>query len=117
MIAVIFEVEPMPEHHQRYLDVAARLKPILEEIDGFISVERFQSLSNGNKILSLSFFEDEDALAKWRNTPAHRDAQKRGRAEIFKNYSLHVANVVRCYGMIDRSEVPADSLKVHDQQA
>ena len=84
MIAVIFEVWPKPEHKQQYLDLAAELKPILETIDGFISIERFESLTEKGKILSLSFFRDEDALAAWRNVPQHRKSQSKGRATIFE---------------------------------
>src|SRR4030095_7463716 len=91
MIAVIFEVWPRPEHKQEYLDLAAELRPILETIDGFISVERFESLTEKGKILSLSFFRDEDALAAWRNVPQHRKGQPTGRAKIFQNYRLRVA--------------------------
>jgi heme-degrading monooxygenase HmoA len=114
MIAVIFEVWPRPEHRQEYLDLAAELKPILETIDGFISVERFESLTEKGKILSLSFFRDEDALEAWRNVPQHRKDQAKGRAKIFQNYRLRIAGVIRDYGMNDRAQVPKDSRAVHD---
>ena len=94
MIAVIFEVWPKPEHRQKYFDLAAELRPILETIDGFISVERFESLTEPGKILSLSIFRDEDAVAAWRNTPEHRVTQGTGRAQIFKNYRLRIAGVI-----------------------
>jgi len=114
MIAVIFEVEPKPEHKQQYLDIAASLRPQLEEIDGFISIERFQSLTDEKKILSLSFFRDEEAVAAWRNTQAHRSAQAKGRDGIFATYRLRIAGVIRDYGMDDRNQAPADSRTAHD---
>ncbi len=114
MIAVIFEVEPHPEHKQEYLDIAARLRPVLEKIDGFISVERFQSLNANNRILSLSFFRDEKAVADWRNQVPHRQAQTKGRAEIFKNYRIRIAQVGRDYGLNEREQAPADAQKLCD---
>jgi heme-degrading monooxygenase HmoA len=114
MIAVIFEVWPRPEHKQQYLDLAAELRPILETIDGFISVERFESLTEKGKILSLSFFRDEAAVAAWRNVPQHRKTQARGRATIFENYRLRIAGVIRDYGMNERAQAPKDSLSAHD---
>ena len=117
MIAVIFEVWPKPERRHEYLDIAAALRPHLEAIDGFISVERFESLSEPGKLLSLSFWRDEAAVRAWRNLAAHRAAQGRGRAEIFANYRLRVAGVIRDYGMADRAGVPNDSRAVHDSQA
>ena len=113
MIAVIFEVWPKPEHKKEYLDLAAELKPILETIDGFISVERFESLTEKGKILSLSFFRDESAVAAWRNMPQHRKTQGKGRATIFENYRLRIASVIRDYGMHDRAEAPNDSRVAH----
>ncbi|MCB2052883.1 MAG: antibiotic biosynthesis monooxygenase [Geminicoccaceae bacterium] len=113
MIAVIFEVEPKPEEKQHYLDHAARLRPILQEIDGFVSVERFQSLTDPKKILSLSFFRDEAALDAWRNTAEHRAAQKLGRGSYFAGYRLRIAGVIRDYGMHARDEAPADSRAAH----
>lgn len=113
MIAVIFEVWPKPEHKQEYLDLAAELRPILETIDGFISIERFESLTEPGKILSLSVFRDEAAIAGWRNLEAHRRAQARGRAEVFAKYRLRIAGVIRDYGMEDRDQAPQDSLSVH----
>ena len=114
MIAVIFEVWPKPEHKNEYLDIAAELKPILETIDGFISVERFESLTEKGKILSLSFFRDEAAVAAWRNVAQHRKSQGKGRATIFENYRLRIAGVIRDYGMNDRAQAPKDSRAVHD---
>lgn len=114
MIAVIFEVEPYEHHKQEYLEVAADLAPLLREIDGFISVERFQSLSNKGKILSLSFFENEQAVQDWRSLEAHRAAQTKGRKSLFENYRLRVVQVLRDYGKQDRDQAPDDSRSVHD---
>src|SRR5262245_21483354 len=113
MIAVIFEVWPKTSRKQDYLDIAAELKPLLEKVDGFISIERFESLCESGKILSLSFFRDEAAGKSWRNTIEHRRAQSKGRHEIFANYRLRVASVVRDYGMNEREHVPADSRAIH----
>ena len=106
MYAVIFEVEPEPGRRQDYLEIAAQLRPELEQIDGFISVERFQSLTQEGKILSLSFWRDEKAVARWRRHEQHRDAQRAGRGGIYKNYRLRVAAVVRDYGLNERAEAP-----------
>lgn len=113
MIAVIFEVWPAPGQKQRYLDTAAALRTELQKIDGFISVERFESLTEPGKILSLSVFRDEAAVAAWRNVEAHRHAQAKGRGEIFADYRLRIAGVIRDYGMKDRAQAPADSKTVH----
>ena len=113
MIAVIFEVRPKPEHRQEYLDIAAELRPLLKRIDGFVSIERFQSLSDPDKLLSISFFRDEAAVRAWRNLAVHRAAQRRGRAGIFATYRLRVAGIIRDYGMSERAGVPDDSRKVH----
>lgn len=112
-IAVIFEVMPNDRRKQDYLDIAAKLKPELEKIDGFISIERFQSLSDPKKILSLSFWRDEKSILTWRNLELHRQAQNKGRNGIFKDYHLRIAHVVRDYGMFDRREAPADSKTYH----
>lgn len=111
MIAVIFEVEPADR--AAYLDIAAELRPLLETIDGFISIERFQSLSDQRRILSLSFWRDEPAVARWRNAEAHRAAQMEGRERLLCDYRLRVAHVVRDYGMHAREEAPTDSRKLH----
>jgi heme-degrading monooxygenase HmoA len=113
MIAVIFEVWPKPEERQTYLDIAAALRPQLEQIDGFISIERFESLTEPGKILSLSFFRDEAAVAAWRNVEEHRRAQGRGRGGVFADYRLRIAGVIRDYGMADRAQAPRDSRAVH----
>ena len=113
MIAVIFEVWPKPERKQEYLDIAAGLRPLLEKIDGFISIERFESLSEPGKILSLSIWRDEHAVAAWRQLEQHRSAQEKGRAEVFKDYRLRVAGVIRDYGMKSRDQAPGDSRRRH----
>jgi heme-degrading monooxygenase HmoA len=113
MIAVIFEVWPAEGEHERYLDIAAALRRDLERIDGFISVERFQSLATPGKVLSLSFFRHEAAVAAWRNTQAHRAAQGLGRGGVFADYRLRVAQVMRDYGLTERQEAPADSRAFH----
>ncbi|SLN31724.1 Antibiotic biosynthesis monooxygenase [Roseovarius albus] len=113
MIAVIFEVEITSGQKDNYLDVAAGLKPLLEQIDGFISVERFQSLTDPDKLLSLSFWRDEQAVQNWRNLTAHRSGQERGRTGIFSNYRLRVSSVIRDYGMFERDQAPNDSQGHH----
>lgn len=113
MIAVIFEVEPAEGRKDDYLDIAAEMRPLLDEIEGFISVERFQSLTDPRKVLSLSFFENEDAIICWRNLSAHRHAQAKGRGGVFDDYRLRIASVIRDYGMFDRAQAPADSRKAH----
>lgn len=114
MIAVIFEVWPQAERSQDYLDIAAALRPQLDGIDGFISIERFQSLVEPGKILSLSFWRDEAAIAAWRQLEAHRAAQQSGRGGIFRDYRLRVAGVIRDYGMAERGEAPQDSRLAHE---
>jgi len=106
MFAVIFEVEPAAGRQQEYLDIAAALRPELEKIDGFISIERFSSLTTPGKILSLSFWRDEVAIAKWRQHEEHHRAQWKGRSGVFADYRLRVAAVVRDYGMHDRAQAP-----------
>jgi len=113
MIAVIFEVWPSAERTDEYFDLAASLRPDLERIDGFISIERFESLSTKGKYLSLSFWRDEEAIRRWRSLEEHRRAQMKGRAGVFADYRLRVAAVVRDYGMKDRDEAPGDSRDVH----
>jgi heme-degrading monooxygenase HmoA len=109
MIAVIFEVWPAEGERHHYLDLAAQLRPLLDHIEGFISIERFESLVEPGKLLSLSFWRDEAAVAQWRTLQAHRAAQAKGRAGIFANYRLRIASVIRDYGMTDRAQAPLDS--------
>ncbi|WP_027169636.1 antibiotic biosynthesis monooxygenase [Mesorhizobium sp. WSM3224] len=113
MIAVIFEVEPAEGKRDAYLSIAAELRPLLDGIDGFISVERFQSLVDPKRVLSLSFWRDEEAVKAWRNTEEHRQAQQAGRGGIFAGYRLRIAHVVRDYGMEERAEAPQDSRAVN----
>ena len=113
MIAVIFELEPAVGQESAYLDQAAALKDLVAEAEGFISVERFQSLTTPGKLLSLSFWEDEAAVAQWRQRAAHRRAQGKGRTGIFAAYRLRVAQVLRDYGMEDRDDAPQDSRTAH----
>ncbi|HKC42597.1 MAG TPA: antibiotic biosynthesis monooxygenase [Burkholderiales bacterium] len=113
MIAVIFEVWPAEGRAGEYFDLAASLKPDLERIDGFISIERFESLVTKGKYLSLSFWRDEDAVRAWRTLEGHRKAQMRGRGGVFADYRLRVASVVRDYGLQDRAAAPKDSRDVH----
>ena len=106
MFAVIFEVEPEKESAQEYFDLAAELRPELEKIDGFISIERFTSMYNEGKYLSVSFWRDKNALNQWREHLGHRAAQKKGLSGIFQNYRIRVAEVIRDYGKYDRKEAP-----------
>ena len=113
MIAVIFEVWPADGERDTYLTLAAGLKAELAGIDGFLSVERFESLAEPGKLLSLSFFRDEAAVMAWRNRAAHRRAQARGRGGVFRDYRLRIAHVLRDYGLTDRREAPPDSRATH----
>jgi len=106
MIAVIFEVIPNKDRFQEYLDIAAELRPKLEQMDGFISIERFSSLVNEGKILSLSFWRDEDSVKQWRNHMDHQAAQSKGRNGVFQEYRLRVAGVIRDYTQNERDEAP-----------
>jgi heme-degrading monooxygenase HmoA len=117
MIAVIFEVWPHEGRKQDYLDMAAKLRPLLEQVDGFISIERFQSLTDPGKMLSLSFFRDEEAIQQWRNIEAHRAAQEAGRGGVFDEYRLRIAGVIRDYGLRDREQAPTDSRQRHAPEA
>ena len=108
MIADLFEV--WPNDRAAYLDIAAALRPLLDGIDGFLSIERFESLSETGKLLSLSFWRDEESVAAWRNMERHRAAQAAGRGGILRDYRLRIAGIIRDYGMTDRAEAPADSL-------
>jgi heme-degrading monooxygenase HmoA len=113
VIAVIFEVWPAEGERQHYLDLAAALRADLEGMDGFVSVERFQSLTDPGKLLSLSFWRDEEAVRAWRNRPPHRATQAKGRTGVFADYRLRVAAVLRDYGMKERAEAPDDSRAAH----
>ena len=114
MIAVIFEVWPAEGQTDTYLDLAAALRPTLQTMDGFISIERFRSLSDPDKLLSLSFWRDEEAVRAWRNTTSHRATQAKGRGGVFADYRLRVAAVDRDYGMTSRAEAPPDSRIAHN---
>ncbi len=113
MIAVIFEVFPADGKMDEYLEIASDLRPLLKDVDGFISIERFASLVDEGKILSLSFWRDEEAVRQWRNIEAHRLAQDQGRKGVFSNYRLRVAQVSRDYGMSERDQAPSDSNEIH----
>lgn len=113
MIAVIFEVWPAEGERGHYLELAAALRADLERSDGFVSVERFESLTQPGKLLSLSFWRDEEAVRAWRNRPPHRATQAEGRGGVFRNYRLRVAGVLRDYGMVERAEAPEDSRSAH----
>lgn len=113
MIAVIFEVVPGEGQRDAYLAAAASLRARLDTMDGFLSIERFQSLTQPGKLLSLSFWRDEDAVRQWRNLEEHRGMQRAGRDHIFADYRLRIASVVRDYGMNDRTQAPDDSRSAH----
>lgn len=113
MIAVLFEAWPAEGRADEYFAIAAELRPILEGIDGFLSIERFESLAEPGKVLSLSFWRDEAAVAEWRRVEAHRVAQAKGRAGVFRDYRLRVAEVVRDYGLERRKDAPTDSRAIH----
>ncbi|HTM13051.1 MAG TPA: antibiotic biosynthesis monooxygenase [Bryobacteraceae bacterium] len=113
MIGIIFEVWPAEGRMREYLDIAAKLRPLLDQIDGFISIERFESLYEPGKILSLSFFRDQAAVEQWRALEAHRFAQATGRAGVFRDYRLRVVGVIRDYGMYNREQAPPDSVAYH----
>jgi heme-degrading monooxygenase HmoA len=106
MYTVIFEVEPTAEGKAEYLEIAARLREILVQQPGFISIERFQSLVDEGKILSLSFWEDEAAIKGWRNQVEHRMAQQEGKERLFKSYRIRVAEVLRDYTLVEREQAP-----------
>lgn len=114
MIAVIFEFRADPAQRTTYLELARAMSQLVEDADGFLGIERFQSLEDEHRVLSLSFWRDEEAVAAWRNTVAHREAQAKGRAGIFRDYRLRVAYVVRDYGLDERAQAPADSRAAHD---
>ncbi len=103
MIAVLFEADAIPAQQERYLQLAAELKPLLTDIEGFIAIERFQSLSTPGKILSLSWWRDEAAVLAWKKNVLHQAAQSGGRESIFSFYRIRVARVFREYSSQTRS--------------
>jgi heme-degrading monooxygenase HmoA len=113
LIAVIFEVHPASGQRNAYLDIAASLLGELRQVEGFISVERFQSLTRPDVLLSLSFWENEDAVRRWRCSATHRSAQHEGRSGVFSEYRLRVASVIRDYGLRAREQAPEDSRAAH----
>lgn len=110
MIAVIFELEPRAGLAQRYFELADGLKTSLMSLEGFISIERFESVSQPGRYLSLSFWQDEQSVRIWRNLDVHRMAQSEGRSQIFSDYRLRVAHVIRDYGLSSRGQAPSDSV-------
>ena len=113
MIAVIFEFTPAEGRFPEYMDLVGELKADLAKADGFLSLERFESITAPGKFVSLQFWRDDEAVRKWRNLQKHREAQKKGRAGIFASYRLRIASVIRDYEMDKRGEAPRDSLEVH----
>ena len=113
MVAVIFEFTPAEGRFGDYMKLVDTLREDLARADGFISLERFESISSKGKFVSLQFWRDEEALRKWRNLEKHRAAQLEGRAGIFSSYTLRIAQVVRDYTMDKRDQAPADSREVH----
>jgi heme-degrading monooxygenase HmoA len=113
MIAVIFEFTPAPGRFPDYMALVGRLKPELDKAEGFISLERFESITTSGKFVSLQFWRDEESVAKWRNVQKHREAQKQGRGGIFASYRLRIADVIRDYTMDSRAQAPSDSVAAH----
>lgn len=113
MIAVLFEVFLKEEHKPEYLEIASKLKQRLQEIEGFISIERFASLQDSNKILSLSYWENEESIKHWRNIVEHREGQAQGRDHVFSDYRIRVGQIIRDYGMADRDQAPTGSKEMH----
>lgn len=116
MIAVIFEVIPTDEGKPEYLAIAAELRTQLIETQGFISIERFQSMTDPNKILSLSFWTDEESIARWRNLEEHRVAQAKGRNSLFQDYRIRVGSITRDYSLAERQQAPGDSRAAHSER-
>ena len=114
MVTVIFEVIPKEEGRTEYLAIAAKLREHLADMPGFISIERFQSLTDPGKVLSLSFWEDEASVTRWRNLEEHRTAQSKGRGSLFRDYRIRVGRITRDYSMSTRSQAPQDSREIHD---
>ena len=113
MIAVIFEFTPIEGRFADYKALADGLAEDVRNFDGFISIERYESITSKGKFVSLSFWRDEEAVRKWRNLQKHREAQKKGRGGIFRSYRLRVAQVLRDYTRDERAQTPADSVQVH----
>jgi heme-degrading monooxygenase HmoA len=113
MIAVLFEVRVHAQGRQQYLDIAAALLRELETHDGFLGIERYQSLRDPEKLLSLSYWRDEASIRAWRAYESHRNAQHVGRTQLFEDYRLRIAVVSRDYGKLDREQAPSDSREVH----
>jgi heme-degrading monooxygenase HmoA len=113
MIAVIFEFQPAEGRSAEYFELAAGLRSELDKIDGFLSIERFESVTTKGRFVSLSFWRDEQAVRTWRNLEQHRLAQARGRGGVFADYRLRVASVIRDYGMQERDQAPPDSRDAH----
>jgi len=113
MIAVIFEFTPAQGRFPDYMELVGQLKPELDKAEGFVSLERFESITTPGKFVSLQFWRDEESVAKWRNLQKHRAAQKKGRGGIFASYRLRIAGVIRDYGMDARAQAPADSVAAH----
>ena len=113
MIAVIFEFTPVEGRFPEYMKVVDTLREDLAKAEGFISLERFESITSKGKFLSLQFWRDEESVRKWRNLQKHREAQKKGRASIFASYRLRIAGVLRDYAMDEREQAPRDSVEIH----
>lgn len=113
MIAVIFEFTPAPGRFPEYMDLATGLRTELDKADGFLSIERFESISTPGRFVSISFWRDEEAVRRWRTLQQHREAQRQGRGGIFSSYRLRVAQVVRDYSLDERSQAPEDSVRMH----
>lgn len=113
MIAVIFEFTPAAGRFPEYLQLVEQLAPELEKAEGFVSLERYESITAPGKYVSLQFWKDEASVRKWRNAQLHREAQKKGRGGIFASYRLRIAGVVRDYTLEARAQAPADSVAVH----
>jgi len=113
MIAVIFEFTAAEGRFADYRHLAEGLSEEVRKFDGFISIERFQSISQPARFVSLSFWRDEEAVHRWRNVQTHREAQAKGRGGIFSSYRLRVCSVIRDYGMKERGEAPRDSIAAH----
>ena len=113
MIAVIFEFTPAAGRFPDYMELVGQLKPELDKAEGFLSLERFESITTPGKFVSLQFWRDEACVAKWRNLQKHREAQKKGRGGIFASYRLRIAGVIRDYAMDSRAQAPSDSVAAH----